>query len=162
MQRSYFRNRKPKTKASEPSKRRKLDEMDFWSLVKILDAEFIFNLRAGKAARQGHPFVKCYTCGAQDHWKNMDCGHYVGREYFGVRWDARNTRIQCTKCNCFAEGEKAKYRINLEQEGVNVNSVTDLADFYGKTHPPIESLMGWIKEYREENAVIRNKIKGME
>jgi len=164
MQRTYFRNRKPKANTGEKKPKRKLEDMDFWDLVKILDVEFSYNLRAGKAARQGHPWITCYTCGKRDLWNSgkMHCGHFIGREYFGTRWDARNTRVQCVTCNSFHEGEKAKYAERLEQEGVDLKSLRLLAEIHGRVHPPKESLLAWIKEYRAYNKHLAREIKGME
>ena len=156
-----YRSTKRKPRPAGAPKR-KLEDMDFWSLIHILDAEYSFNLRAGTAAAQGHPFVKCYTCGKQDHWKDTDCGHYEQREMMGTRYDVRNTRIQCHTCNRMNEGRKAVFGDRLRNDGIDVDSVRTLAAMWGKTRPPLETLIEQIKSYRAENKRIRERIKGME
>lgn len=153
--------KKAKEPGEKPAKRRKLEEMDFSDLVKVLDAEHSYHVRAGLALKQGHPWIKCYTCGKIDHWKRMDCGHWISRRKYGVRWDFRNTRPQCTTCNSYNEGEKDRFQAHLERDGVNVKAVRDLADMWGEAHPPKEMLLKWIKEYRVESARIRKEIAGM-
>jgi len=163
MIRKAWMQRKPK--ASKPKEgRRTLEQMTYWDLIHILDAEYSFNLRAGMAAKLGTPWISCYTCGSIDHWKNMDCGHYHQRELMGVRFDTRNTRIQCHKCNRFSEGLKATYSTRLLDE-IGLESMValqQLADYWGKTHHATSNLIAWIKEYRAENARIRKEVRMME
>ncbi len=162
LKRKTWMARKPKAKKEPGTKRRKLEEMDYWSLVKILDGEHSYQLRAGAAEKAGTPYVRCYTCDKIDHYKNMDCGHWQGRRYTGTRFDWRNTRIQCTTCNSFNEGRKDVFEANLKRDGVDTAAVKQLAEFFGQTHFACEELIGWIKEYRVENARIRKAIAGMD
>ena len=157
-----FWKKGPKPKKAKGKARRTLEQMDYWSLVKLLDAEHSFALRAGEAVRTGSAWVRCYTCGSIAHWKDMDCGHFIQRKMTGVRWDWRNTRIQCTKCNCYDEGAKAKYSILLAQEGVDLKALQLLADFYGQQRLPNETLIAHIKEYREKNKALKEKVKELE
>lgn len=52
----------------------------------------------------------CCTCGKMDHWKNMDCGHYLSRRYLSIRYEEKNTGVQCKSCNVFNQGEQVKFR----------------------------------------------------
>jgi len=56
---------------------------------------------------------KCITCGKLASYAKMDCGHYLGRQYFATRWDPMNCAAQCRTCNRFNEGLKAKFRVAL-------------------------------------------------
>lgn len=164
MMRRTWITRKPKPKKPRPdgAPKRELPDMDFWDLVHILDREFSFYVRAGQAASQGHPFVKCSTCDRHDHWKSMDFGHFHQREFFGVRWDLRNGGIQCPTCNRHKEGMKAEMATRLAESGVDLKALQTLKDMWGRTHPSKEDLLRWIREYRAENAKIRKAIKGQD
>lgn len=149
---------KPKTKKP----RRKVDEMGYWDLVKKLDKEFSDYVRMGTAVKQGYPILTCYTCGARHHWKDMDNGHFIGREYTGTRWHLSNTRPQCKKCNRFAEGEKSRFALHLIEDGIDIQALQDIANIHGKSHMPTEWLLAEIKEYRRMNKQIAEAMKGME
>jgi hypothetical protein len=151
--------KKPK-KTRQPLGKRTLSEFSFWELVSALDREFSFFVRAGRAARQGHPYVSCITCGKTDHWKNMDFGHYFQREFFGVRWDVRNGGIQWRACNRFQEGRKAEMGLRLSESGVNLVELENLKDIWGLKHPDREYLIQQIQEFRKKNAEIKKAIKG--
>lgn len=53
---------------------------------------------------------KCCTCGAVRYWKNMDCGHGVGRQHMGTKYSEQNNHAQCKKCNGFEAGRADKYK----------------------------------------------------
>ena len=58
----------------------------------------------------------CVTCGARKPFKELDCGHYIGRQWWATRWDTMNCAAQCRFCNRFNEGMKGKFRLTLVQE----------------------------------------------
>tara|TARA_B110000503_G_C6851375_1_gene290966 strand:- start:113 stop:442 length:330 start_codon:yes stop_codon:yes gene_type:complete len=60
--------------------------------------------------------VECFTCGSQDHWKNVDCGHFMSRKHYATRWDELNCQNQCKKCNIFRQGEQFRFGINLDKK----------------------------------------------
>jgi len=60
--------------------------------------------------------VSCYTCGKKFYPKHIQCGHFVGRAHFSVRFDLRNMRPQCIKCNTYRSGEPGMYALNLIEE----------------------------------------------
>jgi len=66
-------------------------------LIAELDRVFSIYIRCKDADANG--IVKCVTCGHRDHWKNMDCGHFVSRKNHSVRWDETNAAPQCVTCN---------------------------------------------------------------
>ena len=83
-------------------------------LVKKLDTIFSHYIRMRNANRNG--YVECVTCGKQDHWKSMDCGHFMSRKHLSTRWHEDNCQVQCKACNVFRYGEQYKYSIWLGQE----------------------------------------------
>lgn len=53
---------------------------------------------------------KCVTCGKVDHWKNMDCGHFVPKNKgLSVYFVEENLAPQCTYCNRFQHGNLIEY-----------------------------------------------------
>ena len=55
---------------------------------------------------------ECVTCGKQDHWKNLQAGHFMSRKHYATRWDDENVQVQCMACNVYRYGEQylfAKY-----------------------------------------------------
>ena len=73
-----------------------------------------------KAADDGGT-ARCITCGKLDYWKDMDCGHYIKRQYKSTRWDIRNLGIQCRKCNRFAGGRMDEFALHIIQnQGLEV------------------------------------------
>lgn len=55
-------------------------------------------------------YCKCITCGVVKHWKEMDAGHGIGRQHWGVRYNERNVHPQCKKCNGFDGGRMDAYK----------------------------------------------------
>lgn len=51
----------------------------------------------------------CFTCGRQRHWKQMDCGHGIGRQHQATKYNECNNHAQCKKCNGFEGGQQEIY-----------------------------------------------------
>ncbi len=64
--------------------------------------------------------VECYTCGWRGDWKKVDCGHYIPRSAMALRWDLRNLRPQCKKCNQFEYGKQELFSKKLEEEAPGI------------------------------------------
>lgn len=43
--------------------------------------------------------VTCVTCSHTDHWRGLQCGHYVTRGHQATRYDEQNSSAQCRGCN---------------------------------------------------------------
>jgi hypothetical protein len=56
----------------------------------------------------------CITCGKKDDIKNMDCGHYISRQFKSTRWNEENCACQCPSCNRFHEGVKDVFALQLQ------------------------------------------------
>lgn len=68
--------------------------------------------------RDAQPFtglVKCFTCGGRHNWKEMDCGHGVGRQHMGTKYHEQNNHSQCTSCNVYNEGRKDVYMVEVDK-----------------------------------------------
>jgi hypothetical protein len=129
--------------------RRKLADMPFRDLVKVLDREYSQWLRMNAADDQG--LVKCVTCGSVHHWKDITVGHYVSRARMPVRWDPRNTAPQCVKCNSYAGGEQFLMRKHLVvMYGEKAVEAMEQWALMSKTESR-ESLIEKIADYRERN-----------
>lgn len=44
-------------------------------------------------------FVKCFTCPRVAFYKKMDCGHGLGRQHLGIKYNEKNNHAQCGACN---------------------------------------------------------------
>lgn len=83
-------------------------------LIKKVDAAFSHFVRKNHADENGN--VKCYTCQKVMHWKEADAGHWIKRGHASVRWDERNVKPQCQRCNHFLDGAQDAFAVALLQE----------------------------------------------
>lgn len=84
------------------------------NLIKKADAIFSQYIRQRYADANG--IAECFTCGKKDHWKNLQCGHFMSRKHYSTRWDETNCQVQCAGCNVFRYGEQYKFGRNLDIE----------------------------------------------
>ena len=92
-------------------KKKKTNYRSFY--VKKLDAIFSKYIRRRFAEDN---ISECYTCGKKDHWKNLQCGHFMSRRFYSTRWDDKNCQVQCAGCNVFRYGEQFKFSVHLDKE----------------------------------------------
>ncbi len=83
-------------------------------VVKELDRVFSLYIRQRDANLDG--FVECFTCGRSNHWKKLQCGHFMSRARYSTRWDEENARPQCYGCNCMKQGQQYIFAKNLDKE----------------------------------------------
>lgn len=152
--------RTPYRKKSAEAGRRKLPDMTRGELERLLDEEVSFHIR-GTPAAKNNGYVACYTCGTMHHFKKLDAGHYVGRAHRGTRWDLRNIRPQCTRCNSLMEGMHWQFRRRLVEEigAAEVEDVERLAEFYGETKYPTAWLIEQIEVWRAKNRALRKELE---
>ena len=70
---------------------------------------------------------KCFTCGKQMTKTESQCGHYVSRSCFPLRWNEKNTACQCVGCNIFKKGNLDQFALNLMKK-YGDNILYDLDD----------------------------------
>ena len=58
----------------------------------------------------------CYTCGFFKPKLELQCGHFVSRQYNATRYDLDNLRPQCYACNVMRRGNTAFFADNLLKE----------------------------------------------
>lgn len=59
-------------------------------------------------------YVKCISCEKVDHYKNLDCGHYLPKSLgLSIYFEETNVAPQCTHCNRFRHGNQPKYALAL-------------------------------------------------
>ena len=58
-------------------------------------------VRMKAAIHAKSPQIQCVTCGKQDHWKNMQGGHYISRTWTAHKILEENIHPQCISCNGF-------------------------------------------------------------
>jgi hypothetical protein len=61
-------------------------------------------------------YVHCYTCAWVGLWTECDCGHFIRRQHHAVRWDKRNGRPQCRRCNRELDGVEPIFEEELRDE----------------------------------------------
>lgn len=58
---------------------------------------------------------RCVTCGKRKKFEDLDCGHFISRNWTILRWDPRNCHTQCKYCNRFAGGEIDEYFLWIDK-----------------------------------------------
>ena len=94
------------TKAKKPKSRK--------TLVHILDRVFALYIRERDSDWRGH-FI-CITCHRTLPKEQLDCGHYVSRAYYSLRWEEKNAHGQCRSCNRFKQGAMDEYALSLQEK----------------------------------------------
>jgi hypothetical protein len=82
-------------------------------LIKKLDTVFSLYIRQRYSINE---ISKCFTCGKEDHYKKLQCGHFQSRKHYSTRWDEINCQVQCAGCNVFKYGEQFIFGKNLNLE----------------------------------------------
>jgi hypothetical protein len=80
------------------------------SLVIKLDTVFSQYIRRKDAIED---IAKCVTCGKNDHYKKLQCGHFMSRRHYSTRWHENNVGVQCYGCNISRHGEQFKFSLYL-------------------------------------------------
>ena len=59
---------------------------------------------------------RCFTCGKISHPKNYQCGHFVKRDRYNIKYHEGNVAAQCVYCNKFQDGAQGVFGINLDKK----------------------------------------------
>lgn len=86
--------------------------------MKELDAWFSKYIRLRDADRAG--YVRCCTCRKIISWKGArgvgaECGHFITRDRWSVRYDERNAHAQCNHCNNWSKGEQYEHSLYIDR-----------------------------------------------
>ena len=87
------------------------------------DLDFVFSryIRIREADING--IVSCYTCDNKFHWKEIQAGHFIKRSDTLLRWDTRNVKPQCVKCNCELHGNIDEYSNRLKSIDIDLPEI---------------------------------------
>lgn len=111
----YWQSVKLKSAAKE---RIKDIEPDLQDLISDADAVYSRWLRLSSVDQNG--YIRCYTCGWRKHLAHQQCGHYIKRGNLFLRFDPRNTRVQCYDCNITKQGNYIEFTKRLEKENPGI------------------------------------------
>lgn len=119
-------------------------------LIDKLDKVFSEYIRRRYAKNE---ISECVTCGKQDHWKNLQAGHFMSRKHYSTRWDEDNVQVQCNACNVFRYGEQYKFSVYLgpemsEELHLKSHKIAKFSDI---------DLMEMIEIYKEKILLLENK-----
>lgn len=81
------------------------------NIVKQLDTIFSLYIRKRNSKNE---IAECYTCGRSDHYKKLQCGHFMSRKNYATRWNEINCQVQCYACNVARYGEQFKFGLKLD------------------------------------------------
>lgn len=98
-------------KKTKTKKRKSIHEKSAKELIPIVDRPFSELIRLKYSDDNG--YCRCVTCGSVHFWKDIDCGHFQPRARIATRFDERNCRPQCTRCNYYRHGEPDIFREKL-------------------------------------------------
>jgi hypothetical protein len=102
------------------------------SLVIKLDTVFSQYIRRKDAIDE---VAECITCGKKDHYKKLQCGHFMSRRHYSTRWEENNVGVQCYGCNISRHGEQYKFSLYLgnnlaEEMNIKSKQIVKFADVY--------------------------------
>jgi len=61
-------------------------------------------------------YCNCITCQKRIHFTESDGGHFISRGRLATRYDERNVKAQCRKCNRFDFGRQYEYSLALGEQ----------------------------------------------
>jgi 5-methylcytosine-specific restriction endonuclease McrA len=83
------------------------------TIVNNLDTVFSQYIRRKDAIDE---IAECVTCGKKDHYKKLQCGHFMSRRHYSTRWDENNVAVQCYGCNITNQGQQFLFAKHLGLE----------------------------------------------
>lgn len=120
------------------------------SLVIKLDTVFSQYIRRKNAVNE---ISECITCSKKDHYKKLQCGHFMSRRHYSTRWDENNVGVQCYGCNITNQGMQyafSKYltkidnnlpdKLMIKSKQIVKFTDNDLIDMINKYTSLLESL----------------------
>ena len=98
--------------------------------------------------------ANCCTCGKNEHWSDMDCGHWISRSVMVTRFDVRNAHAQCRDCNRLQDGKPAEHHTHILREigWMETEDLRAKAKVYDSTfRPSVDWLLSQMKVFRTLN-----------
>ena len=92
-------------KAKKPKKK----GLKYW--ITKVDKYFHLYIRMRDTDKNGN--CKCFTCDADLEFKRTQAGHFISRSLKATRWDERNVKVQCARCNNWMEGRQFEFSLKL-------------------------------------------------
>ena len=121
-------------------------------LIRKLDKIFSLFVRIRDSDENG--ICTCITCGSKHHFRAIDNGHYIKRQYMSTRFNEFNCAAQCRKCNWLEQGANELYREALiKKYGQEIHDQLIIQKYTTKKWSRFE-LELLIKEYSERVKVL--------
>jgi hypothetical protein len=95
-------------------KRKRRDPQSVQVLKEKVWKQYSLYIRLRDADWKG--MVRCVTCGATKHFREMQAGHFIPARHPSVVFDERNCHPQCSKCNVFLHSNPRKYDAFMRQK----------------------------------------------
>ena len=111
--------------------------------VLINDIDFVFSRIVRLRETDLYGNCSCYTCSYTNNWSKLQCGHFVDRGNMKLRFDFRNSRPQCPKCNCELDGNLKVYaeKLNEEQSGLPDTLIEESREPYHWTREELKQTL---------------------
>ncbi len=107
--------------------------------ISALDKAFSLYVRKRDSMAFNGLAFRCITCGQVKPYEQADAGHYLGRQFYAVRWNPVNVQSQCRYDNRFNEGLKANFRDALiEKYGLGEVMKLEAMHKQGRKPKPFE------------------------
>lgn len=65
--------------------------------------------------QDGEYWAECITCPAKLPIKQLQCGHFMSRQYNSMRFVEQNTAPQCYGCNVMQQGRQYTFGLALDE-----------------------------------------------
>ena len=98
---------------------------------------------------------QCFTCYDIFPINQLQAGHFRPRQYNSTRYDEINVQLQCSKCNCFEQGEQWEFGNHLNEKYGEVTAL----DLIKKSH---EIKKFTVQELRDLYGYYKDKIQFLE
>lgn len=120
----------------------------------IVDCDIVFSRIVRLREADQYLNTLCFTCGDRKHFSLHQCGHYVKRGNMALRFDFRNSKVQCRNCNENLHGNYEVYKTKLNEEE---NGIADQLEQEGR-----EIYKYSIEELKQLLFDLRQKLKPLE
>lgn len=94
-------------------KKRKRGSNELKTWIDKLDKVFSMYIRLRDSRPWRFTQFRCISCGDVKPFYMADCGHFVSRNCYALRWNAANAHAECSMCNRFHGDHLLTYRKNL-------------------------------------------------